>query len=96
MEWRNEQGQLHRVDGPAVVEGNGFFQAWYLNGQLHRDGGPAFAYTGGLQSWYLNGERHRADGPAFVLPSGYKEWWVNGQQLTEFEHWVLTGVKEPV
>jgi len=40
------------------------------------------------------GQLHRDDGPAIEYPDGRKEWWVNGQQLTQFEHWVLTGAKE--
>ena len=28
---------------------------WYLNGQLHREDGPAVEYTDGHKSWWLNG-----------------------------------------
>jgi hypothetical protein len=30
---------------------------WYLNGQLHREDGPAVEYTDGDKSWFLNGQR---------------------------------------
>ena len=29
-------------------------QYWYLNGQLHREDGPAIIYADGDQRWYLN------------------------------------------
>jgi len=32
---RNEKGELHRVDGPAVVDADGSCQ-WWLNGKPHR------------------------------------------------------------
>ena len=27
---------------------------WYLNGQLHREGGPAVEFADGTKFWYLN------------------------------------------
>ena len=33
--WRNKEGKLHRIDGPAVEYGNGA-KHWYQNGVLHR------------------------------------------------------------
>ena len=54
--------------------------AYYLNGQLHREDGPAvdlFNYTSKL--WYLNGKRHREDGPAVEYFEGDKEWWLNNK-----------------
>jgi hypothetical protein len=35
IEHRNEKGELHRTDGPAVVRLDGS-REWYLNGKLHR------------------------------------------------------------
>jgi len=37
-EWRNEQGKLHREDGPAVELDNGD-KSWWVNGKLHREDG---------------------------------------------------------
>jgi hypothetical protein len=61
--WRNERGELHREDGPAIERANGN-KFWYLNGKPHRVGGPACEYAGVFKSWWLNGRRHREDGPA--------------------------------
>ena len=30
---------------------------WYLNGQLHREDGPAIEYADGDKIWYINGRR---------------------------------------
>ena len=55
--WRNEKGQLHREDGPAIeyTEGSKY---WYLNNEIHREDGPAIECPNGTNYWYLNGEYH--------------------------------------
>jgi hypothetical protein len=58
---------------------------WYLNGQLHREDGPAMEWFNGGKAWYLNGQRHREDGPAEEYCTGYKAWWLKGEYLTEDE-----------
>ena len=37
---------------------------WYLNGERHREDGPAIEYANGDKYWYLNGK--------FYTESGYK------------------------
>ena len=59
---------------------------WYLNGQRHREGGPAIERANGTKVWYLNGKPHREDGPAVERADGSKQWHLNGQRLTEEEH----------
>ena len=76
--WRNDNGKLHREDGPAYEYADGT-KEWYINGKLHRLDGPAIEYANGSKEWYLNDKLHREDGPAREYVSGYKEWWVNGQ-----------------
>ena len=57
---------------------------WYLNGELHREDGPAIELSNGTKEWYLNGKRHREDGPAIEWPDGTKQWYINGKrQLRE-------------
>lgn len=63
IEHRNENGELHRVDGPAVERPNGY-RAWWLNGELHRVDGPAIEYADGTRAWWVDGNLHRTDGPA--------------------------------
>ena len=33
------------------------YVAWYLNGQYHREDGPAVEYANGDKEWYLNDEK---------------------------------------
>ena len=54
--WHNEQGQLHRTDGPALIWPNGT-QRWYIHGKLHRTDGPAIDYGNGDKSYYIHGNR---------------------------------------
>ena len=56
---------------------------WRLNGELHREDGPAVEYASGFKSWWLNGERHREDGPAVEHVSGDKAWYLNGKPHRE-------------
>ena len=59
---------------------------WYLNGKLHREGGPAVECTEGTKYWFLNGKLHREDGPAIEYSNGDKSWYLNGMCYTEREY----------
>ena len=52
---------------------------WCLNGQLHREDGPAVELSDGYKAWFLNGQLHREDGPAREWANGTKQWWLNGK-----------------
>lgn len=57
-QWFNEEGKLHREDGPAQVWASGI-QEWYKNGKLHRMDGPAVIYpldSHGVDKWYFEGK----------------------------------------
>jgi len=56
------------------TDGNGN-KYWILNGQFHREDGPAIEYASGSTFWYFHGELHRLDGPAEEYVYGYKAWW---------------------
>jgi len=59
---------------------------WYnLDGQLHRENGPAVEYANGTKEWYVNDRRHREDGPAIEWVDGSKFWYINDQELTKEE-----------
>ena len=75
--WKNKDGKLHRLDGPAVECLNGY-KAWYKNGLRHRLDGPARELESGARHWYQNGELHRLDGPAVEYNDGDKYWYKNG------------------
>ena len=56
---------------------------WYLNGNLHREDGPAIEWGNGTKFWYLNDKLHREDGPAIEEANGDKSWWLNGWRHRE-------------
>jgi len=77
--WRNEQGQVHRLDGPAVERVDGS-KEWYQNGQCHRLDGPAVERADGSKEWYQKDQCHRLDGPAVERADGSKEWYFEGKR----------------
>lgn len=85
IEYHNEEGYLHREDGPAIQSIDGFEEEWCLNGKIHREDGPARILAGN-KFWYINGIRHRSDGPAIELRDGTKEYYFNGSSYS-FEEW---------
>jgi hypothetical protein len=58
--WHNEEGHLHREDGPAVISKDGS-QFWYNNGKCHREDGPALIFPDGDEYFYLNDKRYTED-----------------------------------
>ena len=49
-----QNGQLHRLDGPAISHSNGT-KKWMQNGRFHRLDGPAIIWDDGTREWYING-----------------------------------------
>jgi hypothetical protein len=64
---------------------------WFLNGERHREDGPAIEHSNGYKAWYLNDNLHREDGPAIECPDGSKYWYLNGEELTEQQHKAASG-----
>ena len=73
------------IEYTVKVHANGD-KEWYLNGQLHREDGPAIEWANGDKYWYLNGKYHREDGPAVERTNGDKDWYLNGKRVSEKEH----------
>jgi hypothetical protein len=51
-----------------------------LNGQRHRENGPAIERVNGNREYYLDGKRHRKDGPAIEYENGNKYYYLNDQR----------------
>jgi len=76
-------------------------EEWFLNGNRHREDGPAIEYADGSKRWYLNDKMHREDGPAIERADGYKAWYLNGKMHREdgpaieraagYKAWYLNG-----
>ena len=62
-------------------------KAYYLNGNLHREDGPAIEGANGSKEYYLNGKLHREDGPAIEGADGTKSYYLNGKSYSEREYW---------
>lgn len=83
--------QYHNKYGPAVIEPsttdlkNFKSVAYYIYGEPHRVGGPAYVNNAGTITWICNGKYHRVDGPAIELANGKKFWYINGDEYTYLE-----------
>lgn len=53
--WYNSQGQLHRINGPALIRMDGHM-VWYRNGKWHNEFGPAVIWADGTEWWFIDGE----------------------------------------
>lgn len=51
---------------------------WKLNGNYHREDGPAIEYANGTKAWLQCGKLHRTNGAAIEWLDGAKEWYVDG------------------
>jgi hypothetical protein len=51
---------------------------WWLNGELHRENGPAVICKDGYTCYKIYGKMHREDGPAIIYPDGGESWFLNG------------------
>jgi hypothetical protein len=60
--WHDENGKLHREDGPAY-EGCKGTKEWWINGKYHREDGPAIEGVDGYKKWYLDGEFYGYEKP---------------------------------
>lgn len=64
VKWFNDDGKLHREDGPAHVNyrinGELLSENWHVNGRKHRDGGPAQIFYNKNENvceyYYVNGD----------------------------------------
>jgi hypothetical protein len=54
-------------------------KAWYRDGKLHREDGPAVEWSTGSKFWYRDGRLHREDGPAIEHADGSRSWYRRGK-----------------
>ena len=51
----------HRLDGPAIIFGDGSRVHWRRHGEIHRTDGPAIMYHDGECRWFLYDTRYTFD-----------------------------------
>ena len=54
-----------------------------LNGELHRENGPAIEYINGDKYYYKNNKPHRLGGPAVEYSNGAKQYFIEGKKYSE-------------
>ena len=74
-----------RFNFSGMIEWANGDRKWYLNGELHREDGPAMEWANGSRRWCLNGKLHREDGPAIEFADGSRYWYLNGVRLSKEE-----------
>jgi len=93
VEYRNHEGQLHRIYGPAYINRLFKVEAWYKEGKLHRENGPAYIHKHNM-AWFHEGKLHRLDGPAVITDAGPKQYWIYGVRYTQKQYkWEIRRMK---
>ena len=89
IEYRNDKGELHRLDGPARTYTDTGSKEWWVNGKQHRIDKPAAEYGNGGVAWYHEGVLHRLDGPAVSGEDEdgivWFEWYINNKPLSKVD-----------
>lgn len=82
QEWKNRKGERHKENKPACIsKKDGYYEKiWLLNGNRHRNNGPAYECSSlrlnvyghyeRVEKWYQNNMLHRDDGPALTWNEG--------------------------
>jgi len=94
VHFKNDNGQLHRVDGPAVIMNDGSSKHWYFNGKRHRVDGPAVEFSDGCFQWWRSGHPHSVSGPAMKFKDETVSYYLHGRRFSTKEEWFLALPKE--
>ena len=66
-----------------------------VNGQLHREDGPAVEYNNGTKYWIIKDKNHRSDGPAVEWFNGRKSYYyysfcpLGGGEISQTEYKIV-------
>jgi hypothetical protein len=82
---------MDKIDkiGPTIVSTESGSKMWFLDGERHREDGPAVVLRNGHKVWYLHGKKHRTDGPAIEWNDGQLCWYLFGNCMS-FDKWLST------
>jgi hypothetical protein len=81
--WFDEQGLLHRENGPAVEYADGGGE-WWIHGHRQTKNGQSTIVTPcGTQIWVIDDQLHRDQEPAIIGVANRQEWWVHGHRSRE-------------
>ena len=57
VNWLDEEGRAHRLDGPAVVRADGS-EFYYHHGKANRLDGPAVVWSDGGKEWWIDNRKY--------------------------------------
>jgi hypothetical protein len=83
--YRNLDGKMHRIYGPAYISTNYDIEIWCKDGEYHREDGPAIKHKKNFV-WYKDGVLHNLYGPAVLCPAGPKQYWIEGRKYSPKEY----------
>ena len=78
-----------RIEGKEYkhsLQGDIYYE---LNGQRHREDGPAIIIQDIVEMWYVKGKCHRLNGPAIEWADGTEEFYINGDKYEDKDEWLL-------
>jgi len=79
----NDEGEHHRLDGPAVESLNGT-KVWHINGNHHRNIDISIEYSNRTKFWHFKGKRHRVGG-SFSLK--YERWFIHDEEYAKKDYY---------
>ena len=78
----------------GIIEFSSGTKYWVVNGNRHREDGPAVVWSNGNKSWWFNDKRHRLDGPAIEWSGGACSWYLSNIECTFEQFNLLKDVME--
>lgn len=81
--WRNENGRLHRIDGPSrihyYINGNIRSEEWFVNGIPHRTHGPSdivYDINENIieESWFYNNNNYKIEVNKWIDDNNFNSW----------------------
>lgn len=64
-----------------------------VDGEIHREDGPAVEFADGSKFWLRHGKPHREDGPILESAYGYKLWGLNGVLYPDEASWLVALIR---
>ena len=87
FKWCLDKTRLTIFDKQVFFVDDDCDKYWYMNGERHRENGPAVEWANGSKFWYSNDKLHRENGPAIEWVDGDKSWYLNGEYYNESDYW---------
>jgi len=77
-----------QIETPICSIDNAGNKFWHIDGNHHREDGPAIEWANGGKVWKIHGICHRLDGPAYERPNGKHTWFIKGRIFASEEEFI--------